>query len=187
MKKIITERLILRSWKASDLEKFAEMNADPDVMKYFLSVKTFSETEAEYNRIIAHEEKYGFTFQAAELRDNSEFIGFIGLKNVTFDVPFVPAVEVGWRLAKKYWRQGYATEGALASLQYGFNELGLDEIVSFTTVQNTPSMGVMEKIGMIHDPKDDFDHPLVPKGHRYERHVLYRIKPDFILPPHSRL
>ena len=109
----------------------------------------------------------------------AEFIGFIGLNSedqVSFPAAFTPAIEVGWRIAFKHWGQGYATEGAKTALAYGFETLNLDEIVSFTAVQNRRSRRIMEKIGMHHDPKDDFDHPKLPKEHKLNRHVLYRLR-----------
>ncbi|HIC80883.1 MAG TPA: N-acetyltransferase, partial [Kiloniellaceae bacterium] len=109
-------------------------------------------------------------------------IGFIGLWAPSFEAPFTsiqdPIVEVGWRLAREYWGKGYATEGARACLRFGFEELGLKEIVSFTATTNLPSQRVMQRLGMTHDPVGDFDHPALPKGHRLERHVLYRLRRD---------
>jgi RimJ/RimL family protein N-acetyltransferase len=98
------------------------------------------------------------------------------LHNVTFEAHFTPAVEIGWRLAANHWGKGYATEGAKAALAFGFKTLKLDEIVSFTTVNNLRSRHVMEKIGMHYNPQDDFDHPKLPHGHPLRRHVLYRLK-----------
>lgn len=108
-------------------------------------------------------------------RGIAPFIGFIGLAKPTFEAHFTPAVEVGWRLAHEYWGHGYATEGALASIQHGFEGLGLPEIVSFTAVQNCRSRAVMEKIGMHRTAEDDFDHPKLPANHKLRRHVLYRL------------
>src|SRR5262249_4012190 len=108
----------------------------------------------------------------------ADFIGFIGLNDVdksTFPTHFAPAVEIGWRLAFEYWGKGYATEGAQAVLKYGFETLNLDEIVSFTAIQNMLSRRIMAKIGMHHDPKDDFDNPKLPEGHHLRKHVLYRL------------
>lgn len=182
---IQTKRLSLRPWKHQDLEPFAQMNADPKVMEYFPSTLSLAESEKSMKNAARHFEEYGFGFWVATLRDSQEFIGFIGLKHVDFTAHFTPAIEIGWRLAFQYWGQGYATEGALAALQYGFNTLHLKEIVSFTAKQNIRSQKVMQRIGMHHDSKDDFDHPKLPEGHRLRRHVLYRIKQneelDFIL------
>ncbi|MDB6081403.1 MAG: rimL [Chlamydiia bacterium] len=171
---IKTKRLILRPWQEKDLVSFAAMNADPRVMEHFPSVKTFEESRQEYQRIIDHFTKHSWGSWAVSLIDGAEFIGFIGLRAIDFLAPFTPAVEVGWRLAFDYWGKGYATEGALASLQYGFEKLDLKEIISFTATSNSRSTTVMEKIGMHHNPADDFDHSLLAEGHRLRRHVLYR-------------
>lgn len=175
---IRTDRLILRQWKKGDLEPFANMNADPRVREYFPGLQTREESDHSVSLVSGHIEKYGWGFWAASLVETGEFIGFIGLEDVYFQANFVPAVEIGWRLAYKHWGKGYATEGALACLRYGFETLKLDEIVSFTAVENTRSRRVMEKIGMHHDSKDDFDHPKLPEGHPLRRHVLYRLDRD---------
>lgn len=178
MKKITiqTERLILRPWQEQDVEAFAKMNADPCVMEHFPSVKTFKESAEEAQRIMDHFEKYGWGFWAAVLKNENKFIGFIGLYTAAFPAHFTPTVEIGWRLAQDYWGNGYATEGALASLDFGFSELNLNEIVAYTPTANKRSRRVMERIGMHYDPKDDFDHPNHPEGHHQRRKVLYRIK-----------
>jgi len=172
---IRTERLILRSWDKEDLKPFAAMNADPRVMEYFPSVKSFDESREEYYRIEQGFEKYGWGYWAVSVVNGPHFIGFVGLKHVNFDAHFTPAVEIGWRLLFEEWGKGYATEGALASLKFGFETLNLKEIVSFTAVQNMRSRAVMEKIGMHHDSSDDFDHPKLSEGHPLRRHVLYRL------------
>ena len=110
-----------------------------------------------------------------EVKDTGEFIGFTGLNVPTFEAPFLPGVEIGWRLAKGAWGNGYATEAARAALAYAFGPAGLDEIVSFTATTNLPSQRVMQRIGMVHDEAGDFDHPRIEDGHRLQRHVLYRI------------
>jgi 3-dehydroquinate dehydratase/shikimate dehydrogenase len=173
---IRTERLILRPWKEEDLEPFAKLNADPRVMEYFPGLKTRKESDASVKLMSNHIERCGWGFWAASLIQTGEFIGFIGLEDVYFKADFTPAVEIGWRLAFNYWGKGYATEGALASLQYGFEKLKLEKIVSFTAVKNMRSRAVMERIGMHHDPKDDFDHPRLPEGHPLRKHVLYKLK-----------
>lgn len=175
---IETERLILRPWQKEDLEPFAEMNADARVREYFPGILTSQESDAFVELISAHIEKFGWGLWAASLIETGEFIGFIGLKEVNFTAPFNkerPAVEIGWRLGFNHWGKGYATEGAKAVLRYGFDTLGLEEIVSFTVVKNLRSRHVMEKIGMRHDVIDDFDHPQLPEGHVLRRHVLYRL------------
>lgn len=173
---IQTDRLVLRQWCSEDLEPFASMNADPRVREYFPGLQTKEESNHSVSLASSHIEKFGWGFWAASLAETGEFIGFIGLKDVYFQAKFVPAVEIGWRLAFKHWGKGYATEGALACLRYAFERLNLNEIVSFTPVGNARSRAVMQKIGMHHDSKDDFDHPKLPECHKLRRHVLYRLK-----------
>ncbi len=175
---IRTDRLILRQWCSEDLEPFASMNADPRVREYFPGLQTKEESNHSVSLVSNHIEKFGWGLWAASLAETGEFIGFIGLEDVCFQAKFVPAVEIGWRLVFKHWGKGYATEGALACLRYGFETLKLNEIVSFTAVENTRSRAVMQKIGMHHDSKDDFDHPKLPEGHPLRRHVLYRLERD---------
>lgn len=175
---IRTDRLILRQWKKGDLEPFASINADPRVREYFPGLETKEESDRSASLRSNHIEKFGWGTWAATLAETGEFIGFIGLADVQIQPKFDPAVEIGWRLAYKHWGKGYATEGALACLRYGFETLKLDEIVSLTVVENTRSRRVMEKIGMHHDSKDDFDHPKLPEGHPLRRHVLYRLDRD---------
>lgn len=172
---ITTSRLMLRAWQPSDLEAFAAMNADPVVMKYFPRTLSREESDQMVRRIEQHYEDRGFCFWAVEIKGITPFAGFIGLNVPTYKTDFAPFVEVGWRLAAAYWRQGYATEGARASLRYGFEELGLDEIVSYTVPDNLPSRGVMEKVGMVRSADEDFEHPSLPTGHRLRQHVLYRM------------
>lgn len=172
---IRTERLVLRPWNSADLEPFAALNADPGVMEYFPSVLSRKESDALAARICTKLEEQGWGLWAVSVPDVANFIGFIGLARPTFDAHFTPAVEVGWRLASDYWGKGYATEGAKAALAFGFDTLNLEEIVSFTAVQNERSRRVMEKIGMDHATQDDFDHPKLVEGHPLKRHVLYRI------------
>lgn len=127
------------------------------------------------DRIETHFSKHGFGLYAAELRSESRFIGYVGFNIPTFQAAFTPCVEIGWRLAAEYWGQGLATEAAREIVRYGFTELGLDELVSFTVPSNVRSIRVMEKVGMSRDPNGDFDHPQLPAGHRLRRHVLYRL------------
>lgn len=172
---IKTERLILRPWKKSDLEAFARLNADAKVMEYFPSILSCKESDDLANRISSKLEEQGWGLWAVSVPDIVDFIGFIGLAEPSFQAHFTPAVEIGWRLAFDHWGKGYATEGANAVLEYGFKTLNLNEIVSFTAIQNMRSRRIMEKIGMHHDQKDDFDHPKLSEGHSLKRHVLYRI------------
>jgi RimJ/RimL family protein N-acetyltransferase len=172
-----TERLVLRQWNDDDLWAFADMNADPEVMEHFLAPMTAEQSAEMMGRQQSLLDAGRPALFAAEIWSTSTFIGFIGLNTPTFTAPFTPCVEIGWRLARSAWGQGYATEGAQAVLKYGFVSLGLPEIVSFTATGNERSRAVMERIGMTHDPADDFDHPALPAGHGLARHVLYRATP----------
>jgi RimJ/RimL family protein N-acetyltransferase len=154
------------------------MNADPRVMEFFPATLSREESDALMDRIEAHLEQHGFSWCVAELRETGEFIGFVGLSVPRFEAAFTPCVEIGWRLAAEFWGRGLATEGARATAKYAFGELGLKELVSFTTVMNVRSRRVMEKLGMSHDPAEDFDHPQLPQGHPQRRHVLYRLGRD---------
>jgi 3-dehydroquinate dehydratase/shikimate dehydrogenase len=173
---IKTERLILRPWQQEDLEPFAKLNSDPRVMEYFPSILNRQESDNLAKRISDKLEEQGWGLWAVSVADVAEFIGFIGLAEPSFNAHFTPAVEVGWRLAYDFWGKGYATEGAIACLKYGFQKLSLSEVVSFTAVQNMRSRRIMGKIGMHHDSKDDFDHPKLSKDHWLKRHVLYRLR-----------
>ena len=144
-------------------------------MEFFPSVLSQSETEAMIRLLEDRMDQHGFSFWAAELKATNELIGFIGLNVPGYELPFSPCVEIGWRLAHKFWGQGLAQEGAMASLKYGFDHLGLAEIVSFTTTGNHRSRRVMEKIGMQYDTSGDFESPRVKEGHPLRQHVLYRI------------
>ncbi len=170
-----TQRLILRNWQQSDLEPFAQMNADAEVMKYFPATLSRSESDALVERIENHHRVHRFGLWAVEERSTGAFIGFIGLNVPTFEAHFTPTVEIGWRLAKAFWGQGYATEGARSAIDYGFEVIGLTEIVSFTAQLNLRSIAVMERLGMTHQEADDFEHPRLPSGHPLQRHVLYRL------------
>jgi RimJ/RimL family protein N-acetyltransferase len=178
---IRTDRLLLRRWGPEDREPFAAMNADPRVMEHFPALLSREESDAAAARIEAHFERHGFGLWAVEVVGVAPFAGFIGLNTPRFEALFTPCVEIGWRLAAEHWGRGYATEGARAAVAFGFESLLLHEVVSFTAVGNLASRRVMEKIGMMRDAGGDFDHPLVPPGHRLSRHVLYRVsrrRPD---------
>jgi RimJ/RimL family protein N-acetyltransferase len=170
-----TDRLRLRRWRDSDLAPFAVLNADPAVMEFFPTPLTRRESDAMVERIEGTFDARGFGLWAVEEVATGSFAGYVGLWPATFDAPFTPATEVGWRLAQAYWGQGYATEAARAAAADGFERLGLAEIVSFTAAINRRSRRVMEKLGMTHDAADDFDHPALPREHRLRRHVLYRL------------
>ncbi|HUJ49160.1 MAG TPA: GNAT family N-acetyltransferase [Bryobacteraceae bacterium] len=171
-----TPRLILRRWRPSDREPFARMNGDPRVMEFFPGVLTREESDQGVDRIQAHFEKHGFGLCAAELRETGGFIGFIGLAVPSFEAHFTPCVEIGWRLASEYWGRGLATEGAREMVRYAFEVAGLEELVSMTVPANLRSRHVMEKLGMIRNPADDFDHPNMREGDLLRRHVLYKLR-----------
>jgi RimJ/RimL family protein N-acetyltransferase len=171
---LATERLVLRGWRLADREPFARLNGDPRVMEHFPARLSRAESDAFVERIEAAFRERGYGLWAVERRTDRAFLGFAGLWDQTFEAHFTPAVEVGWRLAAEAWGHGYATEAAREAVRFGFAEIGLDEIVSMTTPANARSRRVMEKLGMTHDPTDDFDHPRVPPG-PLRRHVLYRL------------
>jgi len=169
---IETPRLILRQWKTSDYDPYIQLNQDSDVMEFFPSVSTKEETLAQIDRFITHIDQHGYGFFAVERKDNGQFIGFTGLSRPRFEAYFMPCVEIGWRLSKANWGQGFATEAALACLDFGF-DIGLDEIYAFTSVHNKKSEHVMLKAGML--KQGEFEHPLIEDGHFLKQHVLYKI------------
>lgn len=170
---IETARLILRNWRASDLEPWVAMNADPEVMRYFPAVQTREESEGMMARNRDHIDREGFGLWAVERKEAGDFLGFTGLMTLKAPNPLAPGVEAGWRLARHAWGQGYASEAAAAALKDGFERLGLDRIVAFTATPNLPSQAVMTRIGMVRREDLDFDHPVLPKGHPLERHVVW--------------
>jgi RimJ/RimL family protein N-acetyltransferase len=171
-----TDRLQLRSWRDDDLEPFAALNRDPQVMRHFRAPLSREESDAFADRIRERIASDGWGLWAVEVIGGAPFIGFIGLARPQFDAHFTPAVEVGWRLAHEHWGNGYAPEGARAALDFAFQRIGLAEVVSMTVPGNVKSRRVMEKLGMSYDPADDFDNPTVPIGHALRRNVLYRTK-----------
>jgi RimJ/RimL family protein N-acetyltransferase len=175
---IQTDRLLLRPWIEEDFEPLIALYSNPRVMEFALAVKDRHESERDFLAMSQHMEKYGFGFWTVSLIQTNTFIGLIGLENVCFEAPFKPAVEIGWRLSTEYWGKGYATEGAFASLKYGFDVVQLNEIVAFTQVHNYRSRKVMERIGMHYDPRDDFDDVECPEGHPLRQNVLYRISKE---------
>lgn len=145
-------------------------------MEHFPAVLSRAQSDGLIERIEAGFETDGFGLWALEVRATGEFVGFAGLSVPAFEARFMPAVEVGWRLARSAWGKGYATEAGAAAIAFGFGEAGLEEIVSFTTISNHRSRAVMERLGMSHDPADDFEHPGLPAGHPQRPHVLYRLE-----------
>jgi RimJ/RimL family protein N-acetyltransferase len=168
-----TPRLRLRQWRASDRAPFAALNADPRVRAHFPALLSRAESDASMDRCQAMLRQRGWGNWAVELRSRPQFIGFVGLSMPALEMPFSPCVEIGWRLARAYWGQGYASEAAHAALRVGFEQAGLEEIVSFTALDNTPSQAVMQRIGM--QRAQDFEHPGLPPGHRLRTHCLYRL------------
>jgi RimJ/RimL family protein N-acetyltransferase len=172
---LTTPRLHLRRWRETDRIPFQAINADPRVMEFMPGPLSPQQSDDLIARIEQHFDRHGFGLYAAELLEDKTLIGFIGLNIPSYDAPFMPAVEIGWRLAADYWGLGLATEGARAVVDRAFTTLQLSSLVSFTVSANLRSRRVMEKLGMTHDPADDFDHPSLPPGHRLRRHVLYRL------------
>jgi ribosomal-protein-alanine N-acetyltransferase len=173
---LATARLRLRAWNDNDRAPFAALNADPQVREHFVGVLTREESDAFVDRIQTRFAARGYGLWAVERIDDGRFLGYTGLAHWDWPgVPFTPCVEIGWRLAREAWGQGYATEAGRAVLAFGFGSAALDEIVSFTTPANRRSWAVMERLGMVRDPHGDFDHPEVPVGHPVRPHVLYRL------------
>lgn len=170
---LLTERLRLRQWNDADYAPFAALNADPRVMEFFPAPLTRSESDAMAERCRSLIEERGWGFWAAESKATHQFIGFVGLHIPSAELPFSPCVEVGWRLAFEYWGRGLATEAARAALKFGFEGLGLPEIVSFTAIGNARSRAVMERLGM--RESGTFEHPQVPAGNALRPHCLYRL------------
>ena len=168
-----TQRLILRRWTDDDRAPFAELNADPEVMRYFPNVMNMQESDAAVDRIEQGFENNGFGLWAVEI--DGRFAGFTGLNRTSFDTPMGPHVEIGWRFARWAWGQGYATEAAQCVLDVAFTELDLSEVYSFTTVTNHPSERVMQRIGMTRRADLDFDHPNTP-GWWGTKHIVYQVQ-----------
>lgn len=186
-----TERLLLRRWREEDRDPFAALNADPEVMEHFPRPLSRDESDGMVDRIEAHFDAVGWGLWAVEVPGVAPFIGFVGLWSPNYVVPGTiehGTVEVGWRLARSAWGHGWATEGAVAAVGFGLGELGLDEVVSFTTVGNERSQGVMRKAGMRRTPERDFDHPNVdPTAHPHlVRHVVYVAEGGRWAPPAAR-
>ena len=175
---LASERLTLRPFTMDDLDDVAAMNADARVMEYFPATMSRDESAAFLKRVMAHQTAHDFSLLAIHKKGDGAFCGFTGLLTADFDAPFCPAVEIGWRFPHAAWGQGLGPEAARACLAFGFNELQLAEIISFTTVTNLRSIRVMEKIGMLRDTAHDFDHPNLPPGHALRPHVLYRLRRD---------
>lgn len=175
---IRTSRLTLRRWREEDREPWAAMGVDPEVMEFFPAQLSREQSDAMFDRLSTTLAERGWGLWAVDLEGS--FIGFTGLSTVSFEAPFTPAIEVGWRFARSAWGHGYATEAARAALAFGFEELALGEIVSFTSVTNVRSQAVMKRLGMSRNPADDFDNPNVPAGDPLRPHVLFRATPPLM-------
>ncbi len=173
-----TPRVLLRQWKDSDIDAWAAMNADPQVRRYFPAMLSRTQAQAEADRIRGAIAQRGWGMWALEVPGVHSFAGFVGLNVPGFEAPWMPAVEIGWRLASAAWHKGYATEGAAAALDFAFMHLELPQVVAMSVPANTPSHNVMERLGMLHDPGADFDHPRVPIDSPLKRHILHRISPQ---------
>ncbi|MDB5397060.1 MAG: acetyltransferase, ribosomal protein N-acetylase [Rhodospirillales bacterium] len=184
-----TARLLLRPFDDDDLDGLAALCADPDVMRYFPETLDRSASEKFAGRIKAHFNLHGFGPWSVEVKRGGRFVGFVGLMVPTFKSHFTPCIEICWRLARVAWGQGYGTEAARAAEDFAFGVLGRDEIVSMTVPANLNSRHVMERLGMTHEPADDFDHPNLPPGHPLCRHLLYRkrIAPTVPMPSEARI
>ena len=184
-----TERLILRTWQAEDLAPMTAINQDPAVMEYFPALQSENETAQLIHRAQQHQVKYGYSLYAVQHKQTNAMIGFVGLIHRTgedWQAPFLPATEIAWRLSSDYWNQGLATEAARAVLHYGFTQLNLSEIVSFTVTANSASRRVMEKIGLKHCPQEDFNHPKLDLSSPLCRHVLYRQRQTEYINPRTQ-
>jgi RimJ/RimL family protein N-acetyltransferase len=170
---LTSERLILRPWRDEDLDPLFAINGDPESMRYFAATMNRAESDAWAARMRAHFAEHGWGFWVVAEEATREFVGVVGLMTIPWQADFTPAVEIGWRIGPRFRRQGYAEEAARAALGFGFATLGLQKIVAFTVPGNAPSWKLMEKLGMT--AAGEFDHPRLPEGHHYRRHLLYRL------------
>lgn len=169
-----SERLRMRDFEPNDLPEFKRMNEDPEVMRFFPKTLSHEETESFYEAILNEFKIYGFGLYAVDRRDTNEFIGFIGFHHATFEADFTPCIEIGWRLKKEAWGQGFATEGAKACIKYADKKFNFENIYSFTAKINTPSERVMQKIGLV--KLKEFAHPKLDSNNPLSPHVLYAWK-----------
>lgn len=169
-------RIRLRPWREAEAGAFASLNADPEVMRHFAAPLSRAESDAMFERVRAHQARHGFSFWAAEHRDQERPIGFCGVQRAPFEARFTPAVEIGWRLLPAFWGRGFAREAAELAFGAAFGPLGLEEVVAFTVPANEPSWGLMRRLGM--RPDGGFEHPRLPEGHPLRPHLLYRLPRD---------
>ena len=173
---IDTMRLRLRPWWDDDFAHMAAIHADPEMMDLLGGPMDRAASDAWIARQIVHYGREGFCFWAVEACGGvAPLIGAVGLLRMQDGMPMAGGIQVGWRIGRKFWGNGYATEAARAALTDGFDQIGASEIVAFTVPHNQPSRAVMERLGMRHDPADDFDHPRIAEGSPLRRHVLYRL------------
>lgn len=173
-----TRRLLLRRWQEQDREPFSAISADPKVMEHFPASLSRAQSAALIERTEASFDAHGYGLWAVELCGESSLVGFLGALAVEDDLPFYPAVELGWRLGREFWGRGIATEGARAVSEYAFQTLGLRELVAYTAARNLRSQRVMERLGMHRDAAEDFLHPKLSLDHPLAPHMLYRLRPS---------
>ncbi len=178
MSELATPRLQLRHWRAADAAPFAALNADPEVMQFMPGVLSCEQSDAFALQAQAQLVECGFGLWAVEVRAQRPFIGYVGLRPVSFAAPFTPAVEIAWRLGRAHWGHGYATEAAREVLRFGFEDLELHEVVAFTVPANLRSRALMQRLGFRYDAHGDFEHPRLPAGHALRLHLLYRLSSD---------
>ena len=171
---IETQRLKLRQWKKEDRPLFAKINADPDVMRFYPNVLDERESNDLADKMESLIIEKGWGFWAVEIKNENKFIGFVGLNEPEYDLPVGLCTEIGWRLAKGFWGNGFATEAAKACLEVAFIKLGLSEVYSFTPTSNKKSQAVMERLGMV-NTNNNFNHPMVPENSSLSEHLLYKI------------
>lgn len=178
---IETNRLNLRTWGIADADPYFQINQDPKVIERLPGPLTIAQVKDFITRANKQQDQKGYTLWAVELKETGEIMGFTGLNYTDWGSLFTPAVEVGWRLGSQYWGKGYATEAAKASLEYGFTQCDLKEIVSFTVPENLRSIRLMERIGLKRDVNGDFTHPKLPADHPLSQHILYRLSVEAYL------
>ena len=167
--------MLLRHWRADDLAPFAAMGADPAVMEHFPRTLSTGQSAEVMQRIERSLQEHGYGFWALELPGETSFGGFVGIAPVPPEMPFAPSTELGWRLARPLWGRGLACEAARAVIEHAFEGLEMDELLAYTAAGNERSRRLMERLGMRHDPAEDFLHPNLPATHRLAPHVLYRL------------
>ncbi len=169
---IETERLLVRQWRETDREPFWQMSCDTEVMEHLLPLENRDDSDDAIERQMADQEDYGHCFWAIERKHDQAFLGFCGIEHAREPLT---EPEIGWRLRRDAWGQGYAREAAQGSLDWAWSHLDTPTVVAITVPANTRSWGLMLRLGMTRDPAEDFDHPALPPGHPLRRHMLYRI------------